>query len=190
MSEWKTVRLGDVCEIQSGGTPSRSKQEYWKNGNIPWIKIGDFSGKYLSQSSEFITEEGLNNSSAKLFSKGTILYSIFATLGEVTILDIDASTNQAIAGIGIKSNTEIDIDFFYSYLKSLKDEVNRIGRGVAQNNINLSILRDFKIPLPPLKTQKQIASTLDKCTSVIEKYKKMLEKYDTLIKSRFIEMFV
>lgn len=189
MSKWKTVRLGDVCEIQSGGTPSRSKQEYWKNGNIPWIKIGDFSGKYLSQSSEFITEEGLNNSSAKLFSKGTILYSIFATLGEVSILNIDATTNQAIAGIKLRNESEINIDFFYLYLKSLKDEVNRIGRGVAQNNINLSILKNFIIPLPPLETQKQIAAVLDKCTSLISKYKKILKKYDTLIKSRFIEMF-
>ena len=189
MSKWKTVRLGDVCEIQSGGTPSRSKQEYWKNGNIPWIKIGDFSGKYLSQSSEFITEEGLNNSSAKLFSKGTILYSIFATLGEVSILNIDATTNQAIAGIKLRNESEINIDFFYLYLKSLKDEVNRIGRGVAQNNINLSILKNFIIPLPPLETQKQIAAVLDKCTSLISKYKQILKKYDTLIKSRFIEMF-
>ena len=49
--DWKTVRLGDVCEIQSGGTPSRSKIEYWKNGNIPWVKIGDFSGKYLEKTS-------------------------------------------------------------------------------------------------------------------------------------------
>ena len=189
MSEWKTVRLGDMCEIQSGGTPSRSKIEYWKNGNIPWVKIGDFSGKYLEKTSEFITQQGLDNSSAKLFSKGTILYSIFATLGEVSILNIDATTNQAIAGIKLRNESEINIDFFYLYLKSLKDEVNRIGRGVAQNNINLSILKNFIIPLPPLETQKQIAAVLDKCTSLISKYKKMLEKYDTLIKSRFIEMF-
>ena len=189
MSKWKTVRLGDMCEIQSGGTPSRSKIEYWKNGNIPWVKIGDFSGKYLEKTSEFITQQGLDNSSAKLFSKGTILYSIFATLGEVSILNIDATTNQAIAGIKLRNESEINIDFFYLYLKSLKDEVNRIGRGVAQNNINLSILKNFIIPLPPLETQKQIAAVLDKCTSLISKYKKMLEKYDTLIKSRFIEMF-
>ncbi len=189
MSKWKTVRLGDVCEIQSGGTPSRSKIEYWKNGNIPWVKIGDFSGKYLEKTSEFITQQGLDNSSAKLFSKGTILYSIFATLGEVSILNIDATTNQAIAGIKLRNESEINIDFFYLYLKSLKDEVNRIGRGVAQNNINLSILKNFIIPLPPLETQKQIAAVLDKCTSLISKYKKILEKYDTLIKSRFIEMF-
>ena len=189
MAEYKMVRLGDVCEIQSGGTPSRSKTEYWKNGTIPWVKIGDFSGKYLNKTTEHITQKGLENSSAKLFSKGTILYSIFATLGEATILNIDATTNQAIAGIKIKDKSSVDIDYFYSFLKSLKDEVNRIGRGVAQNNINLSILKSFFIPLPPLETQKQIAAQLDKCTAVIAKHKQMLEKYDTLIKSRFIEMF-
>lgn len=186
---WKTVRLGDVCKIQSGGTPSRSKQEYWKGGTIPWVKIGDFTGKYINKSSEFITEEGLNNSSTKLFTKGTVLYSIFATLGEVAILDIDATTNQAIAGLKIIDNEKLNTDYFYSYLKSLKDEVCQIGRGVAQSNINLSILRDFKIPLPPLEEQKHIAAVLDKCTEVIKKHKLMLEKYDTLVKSQFVEMF-
>ena len=189
MSEWKTVILGDVCEIQSGGTPSRSKTEYWKNGTIPWVKIGDFSGKYLNKTTEHITPKGLENSSAKLFSKGTILYSIFATLGEATILNIDATTNQAIAGIKIKDKSSIDIDYLFAYLNSLKEEVNRIGRGVAQNNINLSILKSFTVPLPPLETQKYIAAVLDKCSALIAKHKQMLEKYDTLIKSRFIEMF-
>ena len=189
MENWKTVRLGDVCELQSGGTPSRSKTEYWKNGTIPWVKIGDFSGKYLNKTTEHITPKGLENSSAKLFSKGTILYSIFATLGEATILNIDATTNQAIAGIKIKDKSSIDIDYLFAYLNSLKEEVNRIGRGVAQNNINLSILKSFTVPLPPLETQKHIAAMLDKCTALIAKHKLMLEKYDTLIKSRFIEMF-
>ena len=59
MAEYKMVRLGDVCEIQSGGTPSRSKTEYWKDGTIPWVKIGDFSGKYLDKTTEHITQQGL-----------------------------------------------------------------------------------------------------------------------------------
>ena len=148
-NKWQTVKLGDVCKIQSGGTPSRSKIEYWKDGNIPWVKIGDFSDKYISKTSELITQLGLENSSAKLFTKGTLLYSIFATLGEVSILNIDATTNQAIAGLKIKNNNQLDINYLFSYLKSIKDEVNRIGRGVAQNNINLGILKQFAIPLPP-----------------------------------------
>ena len=188
-NKWQTVKLGDVCEIQSGGTPSRSKIEYWKDGNIPWVKIGDFSDKYISKTSELITQLGLENSSAKLFTKGTLLYSIFATLGEVSILNIDATTNQAIAGLKIKNNNQLDINYLFSYLKSIKDEVNRIGRGVAQNNINLGILKQFAIPLPPLETQQKIAAVLDKVQKIISKSKTTLEKYDTLIKSRFIEMF-
>lgn len=112
----RIVKLGDVCEIKSGGTPSRSKPEYWKDGTIPWIKIGDINGKNVSSSSEFITNLGLNNSSTKLFKKGTVLYTIFATLGEVGILDIDATTNQAIAGI--LPPDELDKNYLYYFLGS------------------------------------------------------------------------
>ena len=89
------VTIGESCSVVSGGTPSRSKGEFWLDGTIPWIKIGNIKTKYVNEYDELITEEGLNNSSAKLLKKGTILYTIFATLGEVGILDIDACTNQA-----------------------------------------------------------------------------------------------
>ena len=111
------ARLGDVCTIQSGGTPSRGNKEYWANGTIPWVKISDFSGKHLNCTSEKITQEGLDNSSAKVFSKGTILYTIFATLGETAILDIDATTNQAIAGLKLNDDS-VSTDYLYYYLLS------------------------------------------------------------------------
>ena len=149
----KTVRLGDICDIVSGGTPSRSKLEFWQNGTIPWIKIGNIKGKYVSEADEFITKMGLDGSSAKMLSKGTILYTIFATLGEVGILDIEACTNQAIAGISIREPSKTRSDYLYYYLKSKKNYVNGIGRGVAQNNINVSMLRDFSVPLPTIEQQ-------------------------------------
>lgn len=182
------VKLGDICDIKSGGTPLRSNNEYWNNGNIPWAKISDINNKYLYQTSENITELGLKNSSAKLFTKGTILYTIFATLGEVCILDIDATTNQAIAGITVLNN-KIDKNYLYYYLISKKDYVNTIGRGVAQNNINLNILRNFSIDILPLEEQKKIANTLDKVTNLIELRKKQLEKLDIFSKALFVEMF-
>ena len=184
----KKVKLGDVCKIQSGGTPSRGNLNYWNNGNIPWVKISDIKEKYLSRTEEFITQEGLANSSAKIFPKETILYTIFATLGEVSILGIEATTNQAIAGLQI-IDENICKDYLYYYLISLKPFVNEIGRGVAQNNINMQILRNFEIPLPSLEEQKAIAERLDKVSGLIEKRKTQLEKLDLLIKSRFIEMF-
>jgi type I restriction enzyme S subunit len=182
------VKLSEICEIKAGGTPSRSNQKYWINGTIPWVKIRDIDGKYLSKTEELITEEGLNNSSTKYISKGSILFTIFATLGEVCILDIDATTNQAIAGITINDN-KIERDYLYYYLRSLKSHVNNIGRGVAQNNINLSILRDFEVPLVRIEEQRKISNSLDTVSKIIELRKKQLEDFENLIKSRFVEMF-
>lgn len=182
------VKLSDICSIQAGGTPSRSNAEYWENGTIPWVKISDIKQKYLIKTEECINENGLSNSSAKIFSKGTILFTIFATLGEVCILDIDAATNQAIAGITIDSDN-VDRDYLYHYLRSKKTYVNFIGRGVAQNNINMGILRGFEILLPPLSKQHEIATILGRLDDLISLRKQQLAKLDELVKARFVEMF-
>ena len=184
--EYKT--LGELCDVVSGGTPSRSKQDYW-NGDIPWIKIGNIKSRYISEADEFITEAGLSESSAKILKKWTILYTIFATLGEVGVLTIDACTNQAIAGITIKDESIIDRDYLFYFLKSKKNYVNEVGRGVAQNNINMSILRGFEVPLRNLHEQQEITEVLDKTSLIIEARRRELEKLDTLIKARFVEMF-
>lgn len=182
------ARLGELCIIQSGGTPSRHNKAYWENGRIPWVKISDIKDKYLDTTEECITELGLEKSSAKIFPAGTILYTIFATLGEVCILNIDAATNQAIAGIQLESS-QVEKDYLYHYLLSLKSTVNNIGRGVAQNNINMTILRKFEISLPSLDEQHKIVVVLDKVNDLINKRRQQLDKLDELVKSRFVEMF-
>lgn len=182
------ARLGELCIIQSGGTPSRHNKAYWENGRIPWVKISDIKDKYLDTTEECITELGLEKSSAKIFPAGTILYTIFATLGEVCVLNIDAATNQAIAGIQLESS-QVEKDYLYHYLLSLKSTVNNIGRGVAQNNINMTILRKFEISLPSLDEQHKIVMVLDKVNDLINKRRQQLDKLDELVKSRFVEMF-
>ncbi|EFQ4877471.1 hypothetical protein H0E04_000562 [Campylobacter upsaliensis] len=158
-NSWAWVKLGDICEIVSGGTPSRDKIEYWHNGTIPWVKIADVKNNVVNQTQEFITELGLENSSAKIFKKGTLLYTIFATLGETAILNIDAATNQAIAAL--IETYDYDTKFLMYCLMSMKDYVNSLGRGVAQNNINQTMLKNFTIPLPPLCEQQEIVKKLD-----------------------------
>ena len=182
------ARLGDICTIQSGGTPSRGNKEYWDNGTIPWVKISDFSGKHLNCTSEKITQKGLDNSSAKVFSKGTILYTIFATLGETAILGIDATTNQAIAGLKL-NDASVSTDYLYYYLLSKKDYVNEIGRGVAQNNINLKILREMEISVPSAEEQKYVSETLNTVYELTSLRKQQLVKLDELVKARFVELF-
>lgn len=171
---WEVKKLNDIAEISSGGTPSRNKKEYWENGIIPWVKIKDIKANFIKDTEEYITEIGLKNSSAKIFSKGTILYSIFATLGEVAILDIEATTNQAIAGINI-TNNNVNLLFLMYYLKSIKKEISNKGRGVAQNNLNLSMLKQIEIPLPPLKEQGRIVGILDLAFEKIDKSVELLK---------------
>ena len=181
--------LGEICNVVSGGTPSRTTTKFWDGGTIPWIKIGDVKEKYINEADEYITQAGLEGSSAKMLSAGTILFTIFATLGEVGILTIKACTNQAIAGITIKNQSEVLTDYLYYFLKSKKSCVTALGRGVAQNNINLSILRNFEVPVPVLSMQKQIADVLDKTKKAIEARQQQLQKLDELVKARFVEMF-
>ena len=182
------AKLGDIATIQSGGTPARSIAEYWEDGTIPWVKISDIKSKHLNQTEEMITEAGLENSSAKIFPKGTILYTIFATLGETSILDINAATNQAIAGISI-TDSRVLPDYLYYYLLSQKIHVQKIGRGVAQNNINMKLLRDFDVPLPSKEAQLNIIEQLNRVTELLFLRKQQLTKLDELIKARFVEMF-
>lgn len=180
-------KLSEIADIKAGGTPSRSRPEYW-GGEIPWIKISNINAKHVTKFDETITKLGLENSSAKIFEKGTILYTIFATLGRVGILTFDAATNQAIAGIKLIDD-HISIDYLYYYLRSVEDSVKVIGNGAAQQNINLGILKNFSIPVPPLEKQNNIVNSLETIEKGISQKKNQLSILDELIKSRFIEMF-
>ncbi|WP_135567856.1 restriction endonuclease subunit S [Galactobacillus timonensis] len=182
-------KLSDLCDVVSGGTPARSRIECWENGTIPWVKISDLSSKYIKGTEEKITETGLKESSAKLLPRGTILFSIFATLGATGILDIDASTNQAIAGLTVRDSRTIDPEYIYYYLLSKKTYVNNIGRGVAQNNINLSILKSLEVPVPTVDEQRSIIAILNKNDAIITGKRKVLKALNELVKARFVEMF-
>ena len=182
-------KLGEICDFISGGTPSKSKNEYWKNGNIPWIKISDFKEKYIKCSDEKITKNGLENSSAKLLKKGTILYTIFASVGKVAILDIEATTNQAIVGVNLKENNLVDKDFLYYFLCSIENNIKRQARGVAQNNINISILKNVCIPILPISSQKNIVKTLMRLENILENFKQKQILINFLNKSLFTTMF-
>lgn len=183
------VKLGELCDICSGGTPKRSVSEYWNEGSIPWVKISDISNKkYVYSTEEQITKEGLKCSSAKVLAPGTLLYSIFASIGAVGILEIPAATNQAIAGLSINTG-RIERDYLYHYLKSQEMLAKSSGRGAAQTNINLTILRGMEVPVPPIDDQRAIAEQFEEVAAQIEKAKLLRNQLDHLVKSRFVEMF-
>ena len=177
---WISTTLGELATVQSGGTPSRGISSYW-NGDIPWVKISDIKEMYVERTTEFITEEGLNNSSTRIFPKGTILFTIFATLGKIGILNIDAATNQAIAGI---TPSKVINDKYLTYsLIDLSNSISEFGKGVAQKNINQAILKDTIIPLPPLSEQNRIVDKLDRLFTQLETIKTSMAKVPLLLKN-------
>jgi len=185
---WPLVKLGDLFKVTSGGTPSRRQLEYYENGTIPWIKTGDLHNKYVTSASEYITQEGLDGSSTRMYPKGTVLVAMYgATIGACSILDIDACTNQACAAF--TPSEKVDINFLYYLLKQSKSTFVKAGSGGAQPNISATFLKEFKIPLPPLDEQKRIATILDKADSVRRKRQQAIDLAGDFLRSVFLDMF-
>jgi type I restriction enzyme, S subunit len=162
-------QISEIAETTSGGTPLRNNPEFY-NGEIGWIKSGELNDGIISKVEEKITELGLKNSSAKLFPKDTLLIAMYgATTGKVGILDIEASTNQAVCAVF--PNDEVDRDFLFWFFRQHRYEFIRISKGGAQPNISQTIINRANVPLPPIKEQKEIAQLL----SEIEKERKVDE---------------
>lgn len=162
---WEWVRLGDVTIITSGGTPSKSKKEYWESGDIPWITpalMGKAKHKTYKGETGYINKIGLSNSSAKLIPKNSIVYSSRAPIGHINVVPFDYTTNQ-----GCKSVTPINenIDFLYYTLMQQTPNIISRASGTTFKEISGSKFAETPIPLPPLAEQKRIA---DKLTRLFE----------------------
>ena len=189
MNEWKTVRLGDVFDLQMGKTPDRKKIDYFQ-GFHKWISIADISKseKYISETKECLSDEAITSSGIKSIPKDTLIMSFKLSIGKTAITSDEMYSNEAIMAFLPNGKCETDNSFLY-HLFSNKDWSEGSNKAVKGITLNKASLSEAKIPLPPLEEQKHIAAVLDKCTALIAKHKQMLERYDTLIKSRFIEMF-
>lgn len=172
---WEMKKLGEVCETRAGGTPLKSHKEYYEGGNIPWLLSGEVSQGEIFEVKNFITEKGLNNSSAKIFPLNTVLVAMYgATAGQVGILRIEASTNQAVCGI-LPNNVTVPEYLFYCFL-SKKEELISQAVGGAQPNISQIKIKNTLIPLPSIEEQQRIVAILDEAFEAIEKAKANAEQ--------------
>ena len=179
--------LGDIFEIGSGGTPSKAHPEYY-GGEIPWVKTGDLKEEYLFSVEDCITEEGLMNSSAKMYEPGTVLIAMYgATIGATSILKFDACTNQACAAF--KPCKDVKPEYLYYFLRSKKQKFISDGVGGAQPNISAGYLKKVQIDVRNLEEQDCIITVLDDVNSVIQERQRELDLLDDLIKARFVELF-
>lgn len=169
---WEVCKLGDKFETGSGGTPSKTVNEYWENGNIPWIGSNMCQNKIITETDgKFITSLGLENSSAKVLEPNTVLVALVgATIGKVGLLKIHSSTNQNIGFI--KPNPTIAFPLYLFFvIKNLHSLFTNIGNGKFKM-ANLSFIRNLPIMLPPLSLQNKFASRIEQ----IEQQKKDLEE--------------
>lgn len=182
------AKLGDFFTIASGGTPDKRNPSYYENGTIPWVKTGDLKNQYVPAGIEYITEEGLNNSSAKLFPPNTVLVAMYgATIGACSILTYEAATNQACAAF--LPNKNVLPTYLYYFLSSKREQFVKDGVGGAQPNISAGYLKNVQFGLIPMQQQIDIVEKLDKVEKLIVLRKEQLAKLDQLVKSRFIELF-
>lgn len=167
-------KLGDVCDINSGGTPSKKVNSYWTDGTIPWVKSEVCKGNYVYSTEEYITKEGLEHSSAKIFPQGTTLIALVgATKGKTAFLKFETSTNQNIAGLRIKDTNKIIDLYLFFICRGLYDE---FVKDLSQYDIlNLSNIKNIQIPIPSLSEQQHIVSKIESYEAEIAKAKAVME---------------
>lgn len=173
--EWKSVQLGKVADMSSGGTPKSTVEEYY-GGSIPWVSIADMtsSGKYIKQTEKYLTEEGLKNSSAKIYPKNTVLYAMYASIGECSIASVELASSQAI--LGIRPSAALNYKFLYFYLTSLKERIKLQGQQGTQSNLNAGMVKAFKFLLPPICEQEKIAAVLTTADAEITALEQKIEQ--------------
>jgi type I restriction enzyme S subunit len=174
--EWKEGNLGKLAKISSGGTPSRTTSTHW-NGEIPWVTTSLINFNILSEAEEYITEQGLKGSSAKLFPKNTVLMAMYGqgrTRGKVAILGMEAATNQACAAI-IPNPSLISYSFLFQNLSKRYDEIRELSNQGGQQNLSGGIIKGIKILYPSFNEQIKIAELLSKIDSRIDTQNKIIE---------------
>lgn len=176
--DWLTTTIGDVSRVTSGGTPSRTNSAYW-GGHIPWVTTSLIDFGTILHAEEFITDEGLKNSSAKLFPKGTLLIALYGqgvTRGKVSLLGIDATTNQACAAM-IFDEEKVLPSFALFQLMSKYEAIRNLANDGGQKNLSGGLVKSLGIALPKIEEQQKIANFL---SSVDKKIRLLKEKHALL----------
>jgi type I restriction enzyme S subunit len=188
---WAKSKLGAVAVVQSGGTPLVSEKKYW-GGDIPWYSSGELNATLTTDPERQITGEGLENSNAKMFPRGSLLIGMYDTAAlKMSILDRDGAFNQAIAGV--KPNDRANLEFVLYAITAAKSELLLERRGVRQKNLSLEKIKNIAIPIPSLQEQRaavtHLKSALSETRSLGSIYQKKLLALENLKKSLLHQAF-
>lgn len=193
MSEWKKVKLGEICgRLTSGGTPKANVSSYYNPPTIPWLKTKEVNYCRITETENYISEEGLKNSSAKIISPNSVIIAMYGqgdTAGRVAINKIPLATNQACCNLTIDKN-KADYEFIYYQLCTLYDKLVSLKAGAAQPNLNARIIKNLEIIMPSLPIQHRIATILSRYDSLIENYQKQIKLLEEAAQRLYKEWFV
>ncbi|MEM3374140.1 MAG: restriction endonuclease subunit S, partial [Candidatus Woesearchaeota archaeon] len=183
--DWEVVKLGDIVNYDLGRTPARKENNFWTNGNIPWVSIADMKDNIkIYFTKEMITDYALKKVfRGRLVKKGTLLMSFKLTIGRTAFLGIDATHNEAIISIYPKKNASDN--YLYYYLPSIDYSLYK-DRAIKGNTLNKSKLNKILIPLPPLQEQEKIAyvlSTIQEAQEKTENYIKAFKEFKKSVMS-------
>lgn len=182
-NDWVVKKIGEIAEIKTGGTPSKDNQDYWINGNIPWMVSGDVNKKIIKKVDGRITELGMEKSAAKLMPPKTVMMALNGqgkTKGTVAYSEIELTCNQSLAGF--IPNNNYNSKYLYYNLQSRYFEIRNLAGDEARNGLNLGLLRDIYIPLPSDKEQQRIAEILSTVDYQMDYTDKLIEKTKELKK--------
>ena len=189
-SSYKVEKLGKVCKVLIGGTPSRKQYEYFEGDNL-WVSISEMNGEVILDTKEKITDLGVKNSNVKLIPKDTTLLSFKLSIGKVAIAGKDLYTNEAIAGLIPLNNELLNKYIFYLFKGNFIKLQDYVGKKAFGKSLNSKILKnDVKIPIPPIPIQQKI---IDECDKLEDKYKSTrmkIEEYRLQIQKIFQELDV
>jgi type I restriction enzyme, S subunit len=178
VGEWEQKTIGDIFKTSSGGTPERSKMEYW-NGSIPWVTTSQIDFNFISSANEFISNKGLDNSSAKMFPKNTVLVALIGqgkTRGKVALLDFEAATNQNCAAI-LPSEVVIP-SFTFQNLCGRYEEIRGQSNSAGQGSLSQGLIQALQFSYPAEKEEQQ--RIVDCLTSLDDLIAAESQKLDTL----------
>lgn len=182
-SKWSLHKLGDKGEFFSGGTPLTSNKHFY-NGKIPFIKSGEINAEKTNQ---FISDEALRNSSAKLVEVGDLLFALYgATSGESGLSKINGAINQAILCIRTNENNI----YLLNYLRFKKESILKTYLQGGQGNLSTEIIKSLVVPIPQIEEQNKIANFLYLINDKIENEKKILHEFETQKSHLLLNLFI
>jgi type I restriction enzyme M protein len=186
--DWPLVKLGEVCEVINGSTPSRKTPEFWENGTVPWFTVADIrkNGRRIFTTLQHVTQKAIDETSLNILPEDAVLICCTASVGEHAIAKTRLTTNQQFNGLIINNKyRELLLpDFLYFLAGNFKEQLMSLGGSTAFKHISAKELRTIIIPIPPMKDQEKILADLEQEEFIVESNKNLIDRFEAKIAAR------